>query len=214
MLKYTGKYWFMMSALMRKPLREVFGKEVAKKALKDGKRVYREMLDTTDDIGADNPMASNTYISYTLMAMWKAADGAIKPEPLAEIVNGLMEKPLVVKFMGGIDLNKPSDCANLYAKLKANKQWADDHPEYRDATWDFNFDESKHRDGIYYHYTHCPIEKFARENGYMEVLPVGCAFDYASARMKHAVLHRDQTLSTGGSMCDFWLVPDQIKDPK
>ena len=213
MMKYTGKYWFVLTLLLRKPMREAFGKETTAKALRDGKRIYREMLAKTDDIGADNPMASNIYISYVLMAIWKAADGAISADSLADIVNALIESPRVRKHMGNIDLNDPADCASFYAKLKANKQWADDHPQYCDITWDFNFDEAKHRDGVYYHYTRCPIEKFARENGFLEVLPVGCNFDYASARAKHAVLHREQTLASGGTMCDYWLVPDQVEDP-
>lgn len=33
------------------------------------------------------------------------------------------------------------------------------HLEYKDKTWDFNFDESKHRDGSYYHFirTSCSL---------------------------------------------------------
>ena len=54
----------------------------------------------------------------------------------------------------------------------------------------------------------------SRENGFMEVLSVGCALDYPNARAKHAYLYRDQTLAMGGTMCDFWLVPDQLEDPR
>ena len=215
MLKYTGKYWFVITTLLRKPLKKAYGKEVASKALKNGKKVYRDMLAKTDDVGADNPMASNIYVSFVMMAIWKAADGAITPESLIEVITEVMGTEKIMKHMGGgIDLNKPEDCDKLAAALRAHKQWADEHPQYQDVTWDFNFDDSLHRDGIYYHYTHCPIEKFARENGFMEVLPVGCALDYPNARAKHAILHREQTLSTGGTMCDFWLVPDQIEDPQ
>ncbi|MBP3866257.1 MAG: L-2-amino-thiazoline-4-carboxylic acid hydrolase [Eggerthellaceae bacterium] len=214
MLKYTGKYWFVVSTLLRKPLKKAYGKEVASKALKQGKEVYRDMLAKVDDLGDDNPMAKNVYMSFAMMAIWEAADGAITPEGLTEIVTDVMSNETVMKFMGGMDLNKSEDRDRLYSTLRANKQWADDHPQYRDATWDFNFDDEKHRDGIYYHYTRCPIEKFARENGFMEVLPVGCSLDYPNARAKHAILHRDQTLATGGTMCDFWLAPDQIENPQ
>lgn len=214
MLKYTPKYWLMMALLLKKPLQQAYGKEVAAKALKQGKVIYREMLEKTDDIGADNPMASNVYLSFALMAIWKAAAGAISPESLIDVVTGVMDAPLARKLMGKLNLNEPADRAKMNATLHANKQWADEHPEYANVTWDYNFDETKHRDGIYYHYTRCPIEKFARENGFLEALQVGCAIDYPSARAKHAVLHREQTLASGGTMCDFWLVPDQVEDPQ
>ncbi|MBQ9000515.1 MAG: L-2-amino-thiazoline-4-carboxylic acid hydrolase, partial [Eggerthellaceae bacterium] len=186
MMKYTGKYWLVVSFLLRKPLKRAYGREVASKALRRGNRVYREMLAAADDIGADNPMAPNVYLSFAMMAIWKAADGAITPEGLTDIVTGVMGDEKVMKLMGRIDLNNPEARRKLSATLRANKQWADDHPQYRDVTWDFNFDETKHRDGIYYHYMRCPIEKFARENGFMEVLSVGCALDYPNARAKHA----------------------------
>lgn len=169
MLKYTGKYWFVVSTLLRKPLKKAYGKEVASKALKQGKEVYRDMLAKVDDLGDDNPMAQNVYMSFAMMAIWEAADGAITPEGLTEIVTDVMSNETVMKFMGGMDLNKSEDRDRLYSTLRANKQWADDHPQYRDATWDFNFDDEK---------------------------------------------HRDQTLATGGTMCDFWLVPDQIENPQ
>ncbi len=50
------------------------------------------------------------------------------------------------KRMSTLNLNNPTDCDKLLATLRANKQWADDHPQYKDFTWDFNFDEAKHRD--------------------------------------------------------------------
>lgn len=214
MLRYTPKYWILTTTLLKKPMRQAYGKEFTAKVLKRGKAVYREMLAKVDDIGADNPMAPNVYLSFVLMALWKAADGAITPEALVGLVTDLLESSLGRKHMGGMDLNDPADRAKLEASLHASKRWADDHPEYRDATWDLNFDETRHRDGIYYHYTRCPIERFARENGFLEALPAGCALDYPIARARHAVLHREQTLATGGTMCDFWLVPDQVEDPR
>lgn len=62
--------------------------------------------------------------------------------------------------------------------------WADEHLEYRNKTWDFNFDDTLHKDGFYYHFTRCPMEKFARENGYLDVLIIGCNIDYLICEAK------------------------------
>ncbi|MBF1269697.1 MAG: L-2-amino-thiazoline-4-carboxylic acid hydrolase, partial [Oribacterium parvum] len=83
-----------------------------------------------------------------------------------------------------------------------------------DKTWDFHFDEKRHRDGFYYHFTRCPLEKFARENGYLDLLPLCCDIDHIAVERNKGVLHREQTLATGGTICDYWFVGDQTKNPR
>ncbi len=214
MMKYKGAYLWLFSTMMKKDLVERFGPKVTKKALKGAKPVYREMLMQVDDIGADNPMASNIYDCFVFLAILKAADGAIDVEGLGTVITKLMRRPLIRKVMGGRDLNKPEDMLKAKEKFRKIQAWADAHPEYKDKTWDFNFDDSKHKDGSYYHFTRCPIEKFAREHGFLEVLPVCCDIDYLSAEANHGVLHREFTLATGGAICDYWIVPDQLEHPE
>ena len=102
---------------------------------------------------------------------------------------------------------------NQFGKEITSKALKGAKPIYKDKTWDFNF-ENKHKDGIYYHFTRCPLNDFARKNGFLEILPVCCEIDHYMTEAKHGVLHRDYTLATGGSICDYWIVPDKIKNPK
>lgn len=95
-----------------------------------------------------------------------------------------MYNPLVMRFMGGIDANRPEGMKKMTEKYYQMAQWAEEHPEYKDKTWNFNFDDTLHRDGTYYYFTQCPIEKFARENGYLEILPVICDTDYFNSKCK------------------------------
>ena len=214
MMKYKGMYLRLFSVILRKPMIQQYGRELTRKALKKAPAVYRQMLAKTDDIGAENPMAGNIYMGYVFMAVWKAADGAIDAYSFRQVIRTFMRSPFVAKLMGGKDINKEKDMKSLTDALHAMQDWADAHPQYKERTWDFNFDETKHRDGFYYHFTRCPMEKFARENGFLEILPVACELDYLTVESKHGVLHRNHTLATGGKMCDYWIVPDQIKDPE
>ena len=214
MMKYKGTFIKLFPLMLKKPMIEQYGKEVTRKAFKGAPAIYREMLADCDDIGADNPMAKNIYMCFVFLAIWKAADGAVDPDGLRVVIRKWMKSKLVGKLMGGKDLNKPEDMEIAQRRFHAMQDWADAHPEYRDKTWDFNFDETKHRDGSYYHFTRCPIEAFARKNGFLEVLPVCCDIDYLTTELSHGVLHREQTLATGGEMCDYWIVPDRLKDPK
>ena len=214
MMKYKGTYLKLFSIMLKKYLKEQYGSEVTKKALKESKTIYKEMLEKVDDIGADNPMASNIYSCFVFLAIWKAAEGAIDVESFRTVIKRFMKSPMVSKIMGRADLNRPEDLQKAKDKFHAMQDWADAHPQYKDKTWDFNFDDTKHKDGSYYHFTRCPLEKFARGNGYLEVLPVCCEIDYLSTEASHGVLHRDYTLATGGHICDYWIVPDKIANPQ
>ena len=214
MMKYKGFYLHMFSTLIRKHLREAYGKETTRRALKNAPGIYREMLTQVDDIGADNPMAGNIYMCFVLMAIWKGAEGAITPDGFRPVIRNMVKTPLVTKILGKRDMNKPEDLAQSWKGLYEKKEWADNRPQYRDKTWDYNIDKTKHRDGVYYYFTNCPLNNYARKYGYMEILPVCCELDYLITEANHAVLHRDQTLASGGTMCDYWVVPDKIKDPR
>lgn len=214
MMKYKSTYIRLIPLFMRKHMVQQYGKEVTRAALKKAPGIYREMLIEVDDIGFDNPMADNIYMGFVFMAIWKASDGKIDVESYRDVIKKFMGNPVVQRVVGGKDFNDPKVLAAAKDKFHSNQKWADDHPEYRDKTWDFNFDDTKHRDGAYYHFTRCPLNNFARKYGYLEVLPLCCEIDYLTAKAKHAVLHRDYTLASGGAMCDYWLVPDKIEDPR
>ena len=214
MMEYNGTYMKLFPLLLRRRLKEQYGRDVTQKALKGAPTIYRDMLTKVDDVGAKNPMASNIYMAFVFLAIWKAAEGAIDPDSFRVVMRKFMKSPLIMKLMGGKDLNKPRDMQAAKDRFHAMQAWADAHPQYRDATWDFNFDDTKHRDGSYYYFTRCPLEKFARENGFLEILPVCCDMDYLTTEASHGVLHRQYTLATGGSICDYWIVPDQLKDPQ
>jgi len=214
MMKYKGTYIRLIPIFLRRYLAEQYGKELTKDVLRKAPHIYRRMLEQTDDIGFENPMADNIYMGFVFMAIWKAADGKIDIDSYRSVIKRFMGSSVVQKMIGGPNLNDPQALNKAKEKFRANKRWADEHPEYKDKTWDFNFDDSKHKDGTYYHFTRCPLNDFARKYGFLEILPVCCEMDYMTIAARHAVLHRDHTLAAGGNICDYWIVPDKIKDPE
>lgn len=214
MMKYKGVYFHLLTWLIKKPMYDSYGKENTKKWLKASDAVYRRMLEESEDIGADNPMAGNTYMGYVFMAIWKAADGEIRVDDFKLVTRKMMERPIVRLLKGGNDMNRKEDVDKLNKLLHSSADWLEAHPQYKDKSWDFHFDETKHRDGLYYYFTRCPMETYAREHGYLEVLPVCCDLDYCTAKLRHATLIRDKTLADGSNMCEYWFVGDQMKDPQ
>ncbi|MCR4703262.1 MAG: L-2-amino-thiazoline-4-carboxylic acid hydrolase [Saccharofermentans sp.] len=59
-----------------------------------------------------------------------------------------------------------------------------------------------------------PINTFARKYGYLDVLPVCRELDHILTEASHGKLIRKYTLATGGNICDYWIVPDSIKEPR
>jgi len=209
MMEYTDKYWKMLMPLIKKSLIRRFGKEETDALTSKTDAVYRDMLNRADDIGKDNPMASNLYQCLIFIALWKAADGKISIDVLREITHEMLSAPSL-KIAGiFINANKPSGMDRIENMMKKNAKWLDEHPQYKAASWDFNFDETKHSEGFYYHFTKCPLNDFARKEGYLEILPVMCDIDHLTAGLMHAKLIREQTLASGGEMCDYWFVGDK-----
>ncbi len=149
-MKYTSQYWSMIAPFMKRLLAEKYGRKAVREYIKKAKTIYRQMLAQAEDIGAKNPMAHNVYMSFVFMAIWKAADGAITPDDMRCMTRELLEMKIVRTVMGGgLNVNKPGDMDRLKRKFRKCAAWAEEHPEYREKTWDFQFDDTLHKSGIY-----------------------------------------------------------------
>jgi len=214
MLKYKGVFINAFPIFMRRYLREQYGKEITEKAIRNAHGIYKDMLNKCDDIGADNPMAGNIYMSFVFMAIWKGAEGEIDINSYRNVIREFITKSIFRKFIGKNDLNSPGGTERGRMKMMENKKWVDRHPEYKDKTWDINIDDNMHEDGYYFYFTRCPINNFARKYGFLEVLPVCCELDYLLTEASHGKLIREYTLAEDGSMCDYWVVPDKVSNPR
>ncbi len=213
MMEYTDKYWKMIIPLVKKDIVKRFGKEEAASLIQKTDSVYRNMLNRADNIGKDNPMASNLYEGLLFLALWEAADGKISVDDLREITRAVMQFP-AMKVVGLFMNANKSGLEKLEKRMHKNAEWLEVHPQYKGVSWDFNFDKTKHSEGFYYHFTRCPLNDFARREGYLEVLPVMCEIDLLSAELMHAKLIRKQTLASGGECCDYWFVGDKSPSAK
>ena len=69
-MKYKGIYWTLFAPMMKKSIAKRFDKELADKAIKQGKTEYKRLLSRADDLGSGNPMAMNAYFAYVFAAAW------------------------------------------------------------------------------------------------------------------------------------------------
>ena len=71
--------------------------------------------------------------------------------------------------------------------------------------------------GSRYTFKQCPIAEFAKEHGYLDIMPAFCNSDYPAMEMIHAHLIRRHTCANA-DICDYWIVGDRseaaMKHPK
>ena len=94
MMEYTSKYWNLLTPLIKKSLLKRYGKEETAGLLRKTNQIYRDMLRRADDIGKDNPMASNLYEGLIFLALWDASDRQISVDELRTISEEMMSFPL------------------------------------------------------------------------------------------------------------------------
>ena len=208
-LPYEGKFWTIVAPLARHYIKKLYGPELARKAYKGGKPLYRELIDRAPAIGAGNPMAKNLYLSCVIFAMWKACDGELTSDMMREVLRALFASRVVRSAAEKGDLRKPENMAKLNESLHACAAWTEERPAIKDATWQFHFDDDRGGTIAHYHYTRCPINDLARQEGLMEILPVMCETDYLNLENKHARFTREHTLAEDGPYCDFLIEPGE-----
>ena len=123
MMEYTSKYWNMLTPLIKKSLLKRYGKEETAELLRKTNQIYRDMLRRADDIGKDNPMASNLYEGLIFLALWDASDRQISVDELRTISEEMMSFPFL-KAMGlMINANKKSGMARIAKMMHKDAAW-------------------------------------------------------------------------------------------
>ena len=149
-LPYSGKFWSLVAPIARHYIKKLYGAELATKAYRDGKPIYRKLIDRSPAIGANNPMAKNLYLACVVFALWKAADGAITPDMMRQVLKAIFDSKMMRMAGNKGDLRKPGNMARLVEDVHANARWQKDHPSIASATWAFHFDDE--RGGTIAHY--------------------------------------------------------------
>ena len=208
MIEYTSKYFNVIAPVVRHFLRKRYGRELSKRAYEGARPIYRQMLADCPPIGSDNPMAKNLYEACVFFSMYRAAGGDVTPDMMRTVVRDIFSMRIMSLPGLFMNINRHKDMVSFNAKMRSHAQWAEEHPETKPYTWDFNFGDTRGDTQACFHYTHCPINDFCQEQGLMDILPVMCEIDNITPRLIHGTLVREHTLATGGPVCDYLIRGD------
>ncbi|MGL5440125.1 MAG: L-2-amino-thiazoline-4-carboxylic acid hydrolase [Filifactoraceae bacterium] len=211
-MKYKVGHWIVLKPFIRGYLSKNFDKYTIKIIFKKAKEEYRLLLSKADDIGSDNPMASNLYFSLLFFSFLNSNRDLISKDMLRDMMKSIIESPFI-KAIKGMDLNNEKGMKKFKRAIIRRAQWAEKHKNSYPETWEFNFDD-KHKDGCYYYFTKCPIDKFFKDNDFEEYTHIFCELDYLTIGSRQGKLIREGTLANGDDKCDFWIVGDKMGSRK
>lgn len=213
MLKYKPMYWYALESIIKNNLKKKYSKDDTKIILLNAKKEYKYLLSIADDIGSNNPMASNMYMCLLFLSFLTGNKEKVKEEDLKELISTTLNSKIVDFLISRNDMNREKDIKKFGSRIHRSANWIEKHKSEYPESWEFNFDDT-HKDGVYYYFTKCPIAKFFKDNNLENLTHIFCEIDYLTIEKNRAKLHREHTLASGDKICDFWIVGDKLKCPK
>lgn len=210
-MKYNGFYFAVFRGTMRKVLAERCGRDFARDTMRKAHSLYQKLVLEADDIGDGNPMAYNELFALAFVAPYLASGKKIAPE----VVQEMMRRSLYhVKFyFTRVDLNTPKGkLANQKSILKYVQWYTPERERQYPNSFKVDFVGKPYEGACYYRITRCPICAYCKKLGVEELMPLLCELDEVMIALQHGVLHREQTIASGGPYCDYFITGDRHAD--
>lgn len=207
-MKYNGFYFALFRGTMKKVLTEHYGKAFARDTMKRAHTLYKTLVTGADDIGDGNPMAYNELFALAFVAPYLASSKAIAPE----VVQEMMRRSLyhVRAYFSLVNLNTDrGKLANQKDILKYVKWYTPERERQYPASFKVDFVGKPYEGACYYRITRCPICAYCERLGAGELMPLLCELDEVMIGFQHGVLHRRQTIASGGDCCDYFITGDR-----
>ena len=210
-MKYNGFYFFLFKGSMEKVLKEKYGKAFASETMKKSKKVYRQLVEQADDIGANNPMAYNELFVLAFVAPYVASGKQIPPETVQEMMRQSLYH--IKWYFARTNLNTEKGKAeNKKSIVKYIKWYTPEKEKQYPTSLRVDFVGQPKEGACYYRITRCPICAYAEKLGVQELMPLFCELDSVMISLQHGVLHRQQTIASGGAYCDYYITGDKEKE--
>lgn len=146
-----------------------------------------------------------TYDCMMLFAYYEVLDPKPSIDELYEM-NVAVFLPAFQKLAGVVNANKPllQRLLHLGFVLTAKK---DRKLQKQSAGYIMEVEPYSKTEGVRYRFRRCPIAEFAKEHGYLDLMPAFCNTDYPAMGMINGALIRRQTCANS-DLCDYWIVGD------
>ena len=93
--------------------------------------------------------------------------------------------------------------------MKYYKWYTPEKEKQYPTAFKVDFVGQPHEGACYYRITRCPICIYTEKLGVPELMPLFCELDEVMITLQHGVLHRQQTIASGGAYCDYFITGDK-----
>lgn len=209
-MKYNGFYFWLFERPMKKVLLENYEKEYAFEIIKKSKKVYREIVEKADDIGSDNPMAYNELFALVFVSPYLASEKKIPPETIQEMMRSSLY--YLKWFFSLTNLNTERGKKSNKKNIVKYVNWYTPEKEKKYPTsFKVDFVGKPYEGACYYRITRCPICAYTEKLGVSELMTLFCELDNVMITLQHGILHRKQTIASGGEYCDYYIEGNKEK---
>ena len=212
-MKYNSFYFRMFSRPMRQVLTEKYDRQYVRTIMQKSRGVYRELVEKADDIGDDNPMAYNELFALAFVAPYVASEKRIPPQTVQEMMRRSLYHVRWFFSLTDLDTDR-GKAANKRAILKYVKWYTPERERRYPTSFKVDFVGQPHEGACYYRITRCPICAYAEKLDVSELMPLFCELDNVMISLQHGVLHRAQTLASGGDFCDYYITGNRESETR
>ena len=207
-MKYNGFYYWMFKGTMKKVLAEKYGKDYAADIMRKSRPIYRQIVAQAEDMGDDNPMAYNELFALAFIAPYLASGKQIPPETVQEMMRRSLYH--IKWYFSRTNLNTDKGKAeNKKSIVKYVRWYTEEKQKQYPHSFQVDFVGQPHEGACYYRITRCPICAYTKQLGVSELMPLLCELDAVMISLQHGVLHRQQTIASGGAYCDYYITGDK-----
>ena len=207
-MKYNGFYFLFFKGPMKKVLIEKYDKAYASEIIRRSKIIYQKLIEETEDIGDDNPMAYNEIFALVFVAPYIASEKKIPPETIQEMMRRSLYS--VKWYFSLVNLNtKRGKKANKKNIIKYYKWYTPEKEKLYPTSFKVDFEGQPYDGACYYRITRCPICAYTKKLGVFELMPLFCELDHVMISLQHGVLHRKGTIAKGADCCDYFITGDR-----
>ncbi|MCM1388507.1 MAG: L-2-amino-thiazoline-4-carboxylic acid hydrolase [Bacillus sp. (in: Bacteria)] len=147
-----------------------------------------------------------TYDCIMLFAYYEVLNPKPSVNELYEM-NVTVFLPAFQKLAGVVNANKPLLQRLLHLAFVITAKKDNQSPE-QSAGYIMEVEPYSKTEGVRYHFQRCPIAEFAKEHGYLDIMPAFCNTDYPAMDMINGALIRKHTCANS-NICDYWIVGDK-----
>ena len=200
-----------MENVIKKHLSEKYSKNEVELFWKKIIQQYAVFLKDLPDFGGKKSRHNGpggTYDCISLFAYYEVLNHEPSLEELYQM-NCEVFLPEFKKMAGIVNANKSFLRRLLHLAFVMTAKT----DENRDGGYIMKVEPYNKKEGVRYRFERCPIAEFAKNHGYLNIMPAFCNSDYPAMEYINATLIRKHTCANS-DICDYWIVGDKSIEAK